>query len=207
MAYEQKNIIVGAAKVFISVDDSTEAGWGHGVALPTLSAGTSAAVALEASAAWRDVGLTQEGVEVSYEPDFGEVEVDQVLDAALLFKQGMTVTAATTFAEATLENLLVVWGQQSDTLDDSGDDDVFNITSGALGDYPVERSVAFVGPGPRTAGKKERVYHLHRALVTEASAHALRRNENTALPASFRVLPEPYFEGSEYGTVVERALT
>ena len=39
-------------------------------------------------------------------PDFGEVEVDQLLDSAKIFKQGMQVTLNTTFAEATLENLL-----------------------------------------------------------------------------------------------------
>ena len=45
-------------------------------------------------------------MELTITPDFGEVEVDQLLDAAKIYKQGMQVTLSTTFAEATLENLL-----------------------------------------------------------------------------------------------------
>jgi hypothetical protein len=203
MAYEQKNLIVGAAAVFISDDDSTSATFGSGVDLPAAVATDSMSETLEAAADWRNVGLTQEGIEVSYEPDFGEVEVDQILDVALMFKQGVTMTVTTTFAEATLENLLVVWGQPSSDLAAG----VYKLTPGGLGDYPVERSLAFVGPGPRTSGNKERVYHLYRALVTDASAHALRRNENTAFPAAFRILPETSHVGQEYGTLTERTIT
>jgi len=35
---------------------------------------------------FRHTGFTTEGLEVSYEPDYGEVEVDQLLDSAKLFK-------------------------------------------------------------------------------------------------------------------------
>ena len=45
-------------------------------------------------------------MELTITPDFGEVEVDQLLDSAKIYKQGMQVTLSTTFAEATLENLL-----------------------------------------------------------------------------------------------------
>src|SRR5690606_4381974 len=139
-----------------------------------------------------------EGIEVSYEPEYGEVEVDQLLDSAKIFKQSMTVTVNTTLAEATLENLMVAWGQQSGTYVNNADglttegaggitleenEEALGITSGELGDEPVERAMAFVGPSPRGGGKKrERIYHVRRALQVEATSHALRRNEATLFP-------------------------
>lgn len=211
MAYAVKNIIIGAAALFVSVKDSTDpaffpSGQKVGVALPSLTGAGSAAGKIEADAAnWRSAGYTTDGIEVSYEPDFGEVQVDQLLDAAKLFKQGMRVSVNTTLVEASLENLLVAWGQQNSTLDS----DELTISAGALGDEPVERSLAFVGPSPRgTAGeKRERVYHVRRALQVETSAHSLARSDATVFPVSFRLLPEATASGSDYGTISERVVT
>jgi hypothetical protein len=156
------------------------------------------------SAGFTDVGYTQEGVEVSYEPDYGDVEVDQLLDSARIFKQSMRVTVNTTLAEATLENLLIVWGQEDDTLAS----DVLTIAAGQLGDAPVERALVFVGPGPRASAEKQRIYHVGRAIQTESSSHALRRSEATAFPVSFRILPgdATSTQAASYGTVRDRAL-
>ena len=108
MAYQVKNIIIGAAAVYLSAEDSTSEDWvANGApALPSPAGTASMAPALDASADWKHSGFTSEGVEVSYEPDYGEVEVDQLLDSAKLFKQSMRVMVNTTFSEATLENLL-----------------------------------------------------------------------------------------------------
>lgn len=206
MAYQVKNIIIGAAAVYLSAEDSTE--WTDAPALPTVSGTGSYVPALDGSADWRHSGFTSEGVEVSYEPDYGEVEVDQLLDSAKLFKQSMRVMVNTTFSEATLENLLVVWGQQNSTFTDGTTEESLAIAAGALGDEPTERSVAFVGPAPRAAGpgynKRERVYHVRRALSIESSSHSLRRNEATVFPVSFRLLPDPRFSGQEYGIIKDR---
>jgi len=198
-----RNIIIGAAGVYISKADSST--WTNPTTLPSLAANTSARVALDgASTDWRDVGFTMEGLEVAYEPDYGEVEVDQLLDSAKLFKQSMRVTLNSSFAEATLENLLVVWGQRSASLDS----DVLTIEAGALGEEPYERSLAFVGPAPRqSAQKRERVYHVSRAIQTESTSHALRRNEATGLPVSFRILPDTSSSVAQYGTVRDRNVT
>lgn len=204
MAYSVQNIIVGAAAVFISVKDSTESTWAGGPALPAFS--TTAFAALSADTTnWRHQGFTSEGIEVSYEPEYGEVEVDQLLDAAKLFKQSMTVSVNTTLVEATLQNLLVAWGQQGTSL--SGD--TLGIAAGNLGDEPVERALAFVGPAPRATNgdKRERVYHVRRALSVEPTSHALRRNEATTIPVSFRLLPDPNFTGQEYGKILDRVVS
>jgi hypothetical protein len=156
---------------------------------------------------WHSAGLTQDGIEVAYEPDFGSVDVDQLLDAAKMFKQGQSVSVNTTLAEATLENLMIVWGMQNNALGlDTEAETRLDIAGGALGDEPVERSIAFVGPAPRSpAGvKRERVYLVHRSLQVESSSHSLAKAANTAFPVSFRILPDPTYTGAEYGIIRDR---
>jgi hypothetical protein len=198
MACNQKNIIIGAAAFYVSTgtSDTTLP------ARPSLAGTTPLA---PSGTDWRDVGFTTAGVEVAYAPDYGDVEVDQLLDSAKIFKQGIRVTVNTTLAEATLENLMVVWGQSETPT--GGSVDIF---AGALGDQPVERSLLFIGPAPRsdTNVKQERVYHIVRAIQTESTSHALRRTEVTGLPASFRCLPDPAASGgASYGTVTDHTLT
>jgi len=207
MAYQVRNIIIGAAALYVSSADSTQAGWNGGPALPAApAAGTSFATALEGATAFRHAGFTSEGLELSYEPDYGDVEVDQLLDSAKLFKQSMRVMVNTTMVEATLENLLMVWAQGAATLTSTASTSDLGIAAGALGDEPVERALVAVGPGPRTSAgaKRERVYHARRVLSVESSAHALRRNEATTFPVSFRLLPDPNFANAEYGIIRDR---
>ena len=108
MAYtrgDSKNIIVGAAALFVYAEGPVTDP-GVGAAFPAFAAATSYKDTLSDDVAWTNVGFTQNGMELTITPDFGEVEVDQLLDSAKIFKQGMQVTLSTTFAEATLENLL-----------------------------------------------------------------------------------------------------
>lgn len=206
MAYtkgDTKKIIVGAAAFFISAADSATSVDEADFALPTLTGAGRAEALVANDAKYKNVGFTSEGVEVSYEPDFGDVAVDQLLDSARIFKQGMKVTVKTTLAEATLENLLVVWGQRGTSLAS----DVLTIEAGELGDEPIERSLVFVGPAPRLASAPaQRIYHVTRAIQTESSSHALRRSEATTLPVSFRILPGNGV-GNAYGTVRDRAIS
>jgi hypothetical protein len=239
-----KNILVGAAGVFISTADSTSPQWNRFFELgvpatvgpraarrPERTAsdfvngtsgaqfeaddwtptGTTTPYGEPAGAArWRNVGFTSEGLEVAYAPTYGDIEVDQLLDSAQLFKQQVRVTANTTFAEATLENLITVWGLANSTITEDGTTRTLDIAAGALGEEPLERSMVFIGKGPRTGDSnqyRERVYHIKRAIQTESSSHALRRNEMTGLPASFRLLPDASASVATYGKIVERVLS
>lgn len=113
---DSKNIIVGAAALFVhssgSLEDPTTAdmpAFANESYKDTLSTPTS-------GDKWRNVGYTQNGMTLTITPDFGEVEVDQLLDSAKIFKQGMEVMLNTTFAEATLENLLYAIAASPDDL-------------------------------------------------------------------------------------------
>lgn len=226
MGYDQRNILVGAANIYVSRADSTTVGFGadkwmqsssgpNFVTAPVLAGSAPFDGTIKADARWRDVGGTTDGVEVSYEPDFGEVVIDQALDSVKMFKQAMRFSVRTTLAEATLENLLLVWAQSGAPVT-SGTTQKVAVAAGELGEDPVERSLLFVGKAPRglDGTRRERVYHVRRALQVESSAHSLARADATTLPVSFRCMAEsgPTFTGdtdtsNRYADIIDRART
>ena len=229
MSYSAKNIIVGAGVLYIGEAAGVEYDETDIAKSPTTLADTSNSAtftdpAKVDDANWRHVGYTSEGAEMSFEPDYGEVQVDQLLDVAKIFKQGQRVMLNTTFTEATLENFLVaIGGKDGDKTGGSngnnGAQETVFLNGGALGYSPVERSVLVVGPGPDSktavggvaAGKKvERLYVAYRALSMETVTLGVRRNEATVFPVSFRLLPSSDSannapDGNQtYGKVIDR---
>jgi hypothetical protein len=211
MATSARNIIVGAASIHVSVAEASD---GSAAGLPlTLTPWTNARTTYLASGLWRDVGYTDSGLELSYEPTFNDIVVDQALDAAVIFKSAMKVTLKTSFAEATLENLVVVYGQRAATLTGSTDGitntAVLDYQGGALGEYPNERSLVAIGPGPRsssTGAIGQRVYYASRVLSVDTSAQAIKRDTGTYFPVSFRLLPVASTSNS-YGKITDRVYT
>lgn len=217
MANNQGNIVVGAAEVAVGTGTPTVAGvdntWAAIRGLATGSPKDYRAYVNNPTGSpngvtFVDTGFTQEGVEVQYQPDYGEVEVDQFLDAARLFKQKMTVQVATTFAEPTLENLIVVWDDVSSLINtQTASEKSIHMRPGNLGDAPNERHLLFVGPSPQAVGAaastKQRAYLASRAVSMDASSHALRRNEATVFPVKFRLLPDTNSSYSAYGKIVD----
>jgi len=217
------NIIVGAAQLFVSksgalkfIDGTSPAEYSFdglaGDDIPDFVAGTEYADTLAgagASANWRNVGFTMNGLEVQFQPDFGEVQVDQLLDVARLYKQGMQVNMVTALAEGTLENLLVVTAAADADLTGSGtDEETLVLNSGNLGEVPLERAMIAVGPGsgdPDATGadKVERVYVAHRALSIESVTASAKRDEPTMFEVSFRLLPA---DNGSYGKIVDRVV-
>jgi hypothetical protein len=247
MAYTRgsnANIIVGAAALFVTKDTESLAS----TTVPTFVDGESyrETLSLRNSNRFRNVGYTNNGLEISFAPDFGEVMVDQLLDTAKIFKQGMKVTLKTTLAEATLENLLLaIAGKTSDfgvlnygtsvetaklvtlnapatagtaatdagvTLNGTESNTFLNITSGDLGDYPIERGLIAVGPGTgnsagyvggtaTTDDQAERVYIAYRAISIDSVTLAAKRDSATAFEVSFRLLPD---DNGTYGKIVDR---
>ena len=157
-------------------------------------------------AAYRNVGYTNNGLQITYNPSYGAVTVDQLLDSAKLFKETMEVMIATEFAEGTLENVLGVFGQSGSTL--SPDGKTLGLAAGALGEAPVERQLIAVGQAPTTAAssKTERVYYARRVLSVQQSQFSLSRNAAATFPVTFRLLPSGAAgdAGKEYGTIVDR---
>jgi len=202
---QKKNIIVGAANVWVAPADADDP-TGDALYVKANSMGTVLAGVDD----WRNVGYTMDGVTVSYEPTFADVEVDQSLDSARTFKTSMRVTMATTLTEGTLENLAMAWGQADPAARvDAGDTTTgvqqeMDIEQGGLGEAPLERQLIAIGNGLEgTLGYHERTYYVQRAIQTDTSTHSLRRAEATTFPVSFRILPGD--DGAPYGTITDRA--
>ena len=216
MAYtigDSKKIIVGAAALFVNVAGSELVA----STLPAFVAGEAYAETLAGDAGFRNVGFTSNGLEMQFQPDFGEVQVDQLLDSAKLFKQGMKVNLRTSFAEATLENLLVaIAAPASDFVDGTSSKPgvagtgakttTLNLSSGKLGECPVERGLVAVGPGTgdcTAANGKERIYVAFRSLSMDSVTVSAKRDTATTFEVSFRLLPNG--TGS-YGHLVDRTV-
>ena len=204
MAYTRgssNNIIVGAAALFTHEDGVlTDAG------LPAYVAGTSYRETLSNDADFRNVGYTMNGLEIQFQPDFGEVAVDQVLDVAKLFKQGMQVNLNTTFAESTLENLLFALAGKDGDLNTVSGNPTLNLSAGDIGECPVERGLVAVGPGTgecAASDELERVYVAYRALSIESVTVSAKRDEATMFEVSFRLLPN---DSASYGKIVDRTI-
>ncbi len=166
----------------------------------------------DAEAPFRNVGYTMNGLELQFQPDFGEVQVDQVLDVAKLYKQGMQVNLNTTFAEATLENLLFAIAADPNDLSEvtgtglAAGSQEMNISAGDLGECPVERGLVAVGPGTgdcEAGSSIERIYAAYRALSIESVTVSAKRDEATMFEVSFRLLPN---NSGSYGKIVDRVI-
>jgi hypothetical protein len=205
MAYSRgtsSNIIVGAAALFVADTTLTPS------TLENFSTEVSFRETLSDDADYTNVGYTMNGLEMQFQPDFGEVQVDQILDVAKLYKQGMQVNLATAFAEATLENLLLALAFSSDELTGNvatHTGKTLNLSAGDIGECPVERGIVAVGPGTGDCVDSpfvERVYTAYRALSIENVTVSAKRDEASMFEVSFRLLPED--TSGSYGKIVDR---
>jgi hypothetical protein len=225
-----RNILVGASPLFLSNTDINDADYianaeagvaisaaANTVGVPVFASGVSYTTSLNAVNqtaglfGYRNVGFTNNGLQITYNPTYDSVTVDQLLDTAKLFKSAMEVMIATEMSEGTLENIATVFGQPSSTLSTSGTGvtkkDVLGLEAGALGAAPTERQLIAVGLAP-TAGStsSERVYYARRVLSVQQSQFSLARTTPTTFPVTFRLLPDASYAGSEYGKIIDRVL-
>jgi hypothetical protein len=207
MAYTRgtsSEIIVGAAALF-TADTTLTA-----LTVPSFVTTESYRETLSDEAGIDNVGYTSNGIEISFQPNFGEVQVDQILDVAKLYKQGMQVTLATSFAEATLENLLFSIAGNSTNLSgtkSSSAGRTLNLESGEIGECPVERALIAVGPGTGDCVESstvERVYVAYRALSIENVTVSAKRDTATMFDVTFRLLPED--TSGSYGKIIDRTI-
>ena len=208
MAYTRgnnQNIIVGAASFFIADYILGSGG------LPAVNANASYRDTLSSTSGFRNIGYTTNGLELTFQPNFGEVQVDQVLDVAKLYKQGMQVQMKTSFAEATLENLMVALAYNSSNLTGtklSSAGQTLVLGAGDIGECPVERGIVAVGPGTGDCDDSdhiERIYAAYRALSIDNVTVSAKRDAATMFDVTFRLLPDD--ETASYGKVIDRSWT
>ena len=164
----------------------------------------------------KNVGYTTDGLELTITPDIGEVQVDQVLDSARLYKQGMTASVKTSVAEATLENLVYALAYDEADLETgvANVGDRLTLNAGGLGDCPTERGFVAIGVASGDCGAlEERVYIGYRGLSTEAVTVSAKRDTPSQFDINLRLLPHTFSHADEgtpatgsYGRIVDRDL-
>jgi hypothetical protein len=123
----------------------------------------------------------------------------------------MKVTLATSFAEATLENLLLALAYKDSKISGSKSTSAgraLDLSAGDIGECPVERGLVAVGPGTGDcidSTTVERVYTGYRALSIENVTVSAKRNEASMFAVNFRLLPEDV--SGSYGKIVDRTFT
>lgn len=157
------------------------------------------------------VGGTQGGVEISWEPDMVDIEVDQYGDAAKVIQSKVKVMVKTTLAEATLNNLAVAWSYDNandgaDVLVNNDGGNTKTFMFGVQNVYPYEKAVQIVGnaPGSDAATTKTRKFNTKRAISMESSTISMKRAEATVFAVSFRILPVSADVGYEYGKIIDQ---
>ena len=190
MAVNVSNIIVGEA---------------------TIKLGTNAnATTIAAMNNFADIGATQNGLEISWEPDMVDIEIDQFGDAAKVIQSKVKVMVKTTLAEGTLNNLATAWNYDSAT---GGSDIIANndgansqtFLFGAQGVIPYEKALVVTGtaPGSTAASTLTRKFYTKRAISMESSTISMKRAEATMFTVGFRILPTVADVGYEYGKIVD----
>jgi hypothetical protein len=166
--------------------------------------------------ALRHVGYTQGGVEISWQPDMVDIEVDQFGDAAKVIQSKVKVMVKTTMAEGTLENLATAWSYNSTVANsDSASSDIVNTLDGAntttfkfggQNVYPFEKAIQIEGNAPNSTASTTytRKFRTKRAISMESSTISMKRAEATVFAVSFRVLPASDDTGYEYGKIIDQ---
>ena len=158
------------------------------------------------------VGATQGGVEISWEPDMVDIEVDQYGDAAKVIQSKVKVMVKTTLAEATLNNLAMSWSYDSAT----GGADIISNNDGAntrtflfgvQNVYPFEKAIQILGNavGSDASTTKTRKFNTKRAISMESSTISMKRAEASVFAVGFRILPNTADVGYEYGKIIDQA--
>jgi hypothetical protein len=178
----------------------------------TLKLGDSAnATSIANMDAFSDLGATQNGVEISWEPDMVDIEIDQYGDAARIVQSKVKVMVKTTLAEATLNNLALAWNYDQNT----GGSDITNNADGANTQtfkfgaqtvFPYEKALVITGTAPNSAagGVKTRKFYTKRAISMDASNVTMKRAEASVFAVGFRILPKVEDSGYEYGKIIDQ---
>jgi hypothetical protein len=158
-----------------------------------------------------DVGATQGGLEISWEPDMVDIEIDQYGDAAKVIQSKVKVMVKTTLAEGTLNNLATAWSY--DNADGGADIKVNNdgantktLLFGSQSVYPFEYALQVTGyaPGSTASVTKTRKFNTKRSVSMTTSMLSMKRAEASVFEVSFRILPVVGDTGYEYGKIIDQ---
>lgn len=149
------------------------------------------------------IGYTSGGVTISLATDRTDKEVDQSFAAVGIIKVRESFTLKTNLAEATLENLKLIWEQAASIV----------VTGAGIGVPPkrklkwgqapaiIEHTLEFVGRSPEGY---TRTFSVFKAVVFEVGDLPHQKDAITTIPVTFRILPDVSKPaGEEYGEIID----
>jgi len=158
-----------------------------------------------------DVGATQGGLEISWEPDMVDIEIDQYGDAARVIQSKVKVMVKTTLAEGTLKNLAQAWsydttvgGANLKANTTAANTTTFHFGSQSVNPFEYSLQVTGQAPGSTASVTKTRKFNTKRAISMTTSMIAMKRAEATVFETSFRILPVTGDSGYEYGKIIDQ---
>lgn len=183
MAATVSNLVQGPATLYIADFGATE---------PANSAVNSTPQA----SAWTDLGGTTDGVELSIQQEYKELEVDQVVDVPgrRLTKRDMSVK--TNLAEATLANLAISLNDGTISPSGSGYSGYYEPAFTDSATQPTYRALLVHGWAPGNGANnqsKRRMVILRKVLSSDNVEFAYKKEDQTVFSVTWSV---HYVDGS-----------
>lgn len=135
-----------------------------------------ATVATAPGVGWTDLGGTQEGIEFTVASEYSSLTVDQVLYDIERRRTNIQVTAKTTLAEATLENLARAINNTAPV------DGVLTADDGLDAFAPKYTALLLDGIAP--GGFRRRII-LRKVLATDSVGMAYKKDGQTVIPVTW----------------------
>ena len=143
------------------------------------------------------IGYTSGGVTLVMTSDKMDKEVDQSYAPIGIHKIRESFEIRTSLAEATLENLKLVWEQSQSVQTETGK----KTLPWGMNPNVQEHTLEFNGKSPDGYDRKFSVY---KAVVWEVGEMVHQKDALTVIPITFRVLPDvDKGAGLEYGEIVD----
>lgn len=167
---QKKNVLVGSALMSYSEDEGTT---------------------------WKELGYTEDGVTVDYEPTFQDHEVDEELLPVKKTKTKEKTTVTANLAENTLENYRVAMGLPASTLvtDTTAKTKTLNLKVNF--DIP-EHQLKLVGKSPDNL---DRTIIYNRVVSVGKVSTKHNKKDKKLIPIEFEVLSD---DTGTYGTIVDK---
>ncbi len=141
-----------------------------------------------------DVGGTEGGVTMAYEPEYKEIEVDQAFAPVAIIKIKEKMTVKTQMAESTLKNMMFAYGLPDKQLVNGklsfGQSEISSINP---------RQLLIVGKAPNG---EYRLARFHKAVARGNAEYAFKKGDVTYLNVEMTILAETSLnDGEQLGYV------
>lgn len=162
MPVTSTNLIQGPATVYVAPFGTPE----------------PATIATAPAAAWVDVGGTKGGLELNISSEFATLTVDQIVDIIESRRTGREVTAKTTLAEATLQNIAQATANTAPVAN------VLELDDGLAAFKPAYSAVLIDGIAP--GGYRRRII-VRKTLPTDAVGIGYKKDDQTVVPVTWKL--------------------